>query len=149
MADPENFGGGYNKNFKHKTSKIRMSSLKLRLTFRPKSEIFRKFKRFFRPKSSGLQKKKKVFTEIETDFSEIQTFFPPKIRWSPKKKKKKKTSSPRLRLIFRPKSLGLAWWGGMHPEKETDFLKWRLIFRPKSLVLGCIPPPPPPPYIRH
>ena len=58
--------GGDNKNFKHKTSKIRMSSLKLRLIFRPKSEI--------------------------------RTFFPPKIRWSPKTKKR---SSPRLRLIFR------------------------------------------------
>ena len=53
----------------------------------------RKFKRFFRPKSGALQIKKKVFNEIETDFrpkSEIQTFFPPEIRWSPKKKKKKK-----------------------------------------------------------
>ena len=29
-------------------------------------------------------------------------FFPPKIRWSPKKKKKR--SSPKLRVIFRPKS---------------------------------------------
>ena len=53
VADPENFGGGG--DFKHKTSKIRMSSPKLRVIFRPKSEI--------------------------------QTFFSPKIRWSPKKKK--------------------------------------------------------------
>ena len=35
--------------------------------------------------------------------SETQTFFPPKIRWSPKKKKKKR-SSPKFRVIFRPKS---------------------------------------------
>ena len=41
-------------DLKHKTSKIRMSSPKLRLIFRPKSEI--------------------------------QTFFSPKFRWSPKKK---------------------------------------------------------------
>ena len=54
MADLENFGRG---DFKHKTSKIRMSSPKLRVIFRPKSEI--------------------------------QAFFSPKIRWSPKKKKKK------------------------------------------------------------
>ena len=54
VADPENFGGG---GFEAKTSNIRMSSPKLRLIFRPKSEI--------------------------------QTFFPPKIKWSPKKKKKK------------------------------------------------------------
>ena len=52
VADPENFGGG---DLKHKTSKIRMSSPKLRVIFRPKSEI--------------------------------QTFFSPKFRWSPKKKK--------------------------------------------------------------
>ena len=55
VADPENFGGG---GFEAKTSKIRMSSPKLRLIFRPESEI--------------------------------QTFFSPKIRWSPKKKKKEK-----------------------------------------------------------
>ena len=54
VADPENFGGG---DLKHKTSKIRMSSPKLRVIFRPKSEI--------------------------------QTFFSPKFRWSPKRKKKK------------------------------------------------------------
>ena len=50
VADLENFGGG---DFKHITSKIRMSSPKLRVIFRPKSEI--------------------------------QTFFSPKIGWSPKK----------------------------------------------------------------
>ena len=43
-------------DLKHKTSKIRMSSPKLRVIFRPNSEI--------------------------------QTFFSPKFRWSPKKKKK-------------------------------------------------------------
>ena len=35
-----------------------------------------------------------------SETSEIQRFFPPKIRWSPKKKKKKK----KVRVIFRPKS---------------------------------------------
>ena len=58
-------------DFKHKPSKIRMSSPKLRVMFGPELEI--------------------------------RTFFPPKIRWSPKKKKKKR-SSPKLRVIFRPKS---------------------------------------------
>ena len=52
MADPENFGGG---DLKHKTSKIRMSSPKLRVIFWPNSEI----QTFFRPNSGGLQKKKK------------------------------------------------------------------------------------------
>ena len=105
MADLENFGGG---DFKHKTSKIQMSSPKLRVIFRPKSEI----QTFFRPQSGGLQKKKeqkkKVFTEIESDFSaEIgnsNVFFPHNQVVSKKKKKKKKRSSPKLRVIFRPKS---------------------------------------------
>ena len=35
--------------------------------------------------------------------SEIWRFFPPKVRWSPEKKKKKKVFA-KLRLIFRPKS---------------------------------------------
>ena len=72
--------------FKHKTSKIRMSNTEIETDF--SAEIGHS-NVFFRPKSGGLQKKKKkkVFTEIETDFSEIQTFFAPKIRWSPKKKK--------------------------------------------------------------
>ena len=92
-----------------KQKKNKKSSPKLRVIFRPK------FKRFFRPKAGGLQKKK-VFTKIETDFS---------------------AEIVRFRLV-----------GGMHPEMETDFSKWRLIFRPKSLVLGwwggCIPPLNPP-----
>ena len=87
MADPENFGGG---DLKHKTSKIRMSSRKLRVIFRPNAEI----QTFFRPKSGGLQKKKKRSSPklrmIFRPKSEIQAFFSPKIRWSPEKKKKKK-----------------------------------------------------------
>ena len=65
----------------------------------------RKFEGFFRPKSGGLRKKRcspKLRLIFRPKF-EIQRFFPPKIRWSPKKKKKKR-SSPKLRLIFRPKS---------------------------------------------
>ena len=74
---------------KKKKKKKKRSSPKLRLIFRPKSEI--------------------------------QTFFSPKIRWSPKKKKKR--SSPKLRLIFRPDSLRLGRWGGMHPEMEPNYSK--------------------------
>ena len=102
------WGGG----FKHKTSKIQMSSPKLRVIFRPKSEI--------------------------------QTFFSPKIRWSPKKKR----SSPKLRVIFRPKSLGLGWWGGDASrngaelfEIEAGFSAEIVTFR---LVGGMHPPHPPP-----
>ena len=46
-----------------------------------------------------------VFTEIESDFSaEVgsSNVFLAKIRWSPKKKKKR--FSPKLRVIFWPKS---------------------------------------------
>ena len=87
VADPENFGGG---DLKHKTSKIRMSSPKLRVIFRPNSEI--------------------------------QTFFSPKIRWSPKKKKKKKIFT-KIESDFSPDSLRLGRWGGMHPEMEPNYSK--------------------------
>ena len=97
--------------FKNKTSKIRMSSPKLRVIFRPKAEI----QTFFRPKSGGLQKKKKRSSpKLRVIFrpkSEIQVFFSPKIRGLQKKKR----SSPKLGVIFRPGLLGLGWWGGMHP----------------------------------
>ena len=123
MADLENFGGG---DFKHKTSKIRMSSPKLRAIFRPKSEI----QTFFRPKSGGLQKKKKRSSpKLRVIFrpkSEIQTFFSPKIRWSPRKKKR---FSPKLRVIFRPDSLRLGWWGECIP-------KWSRIIRNRGWFFG-------------
>ena len=70
----------------------------------------RKFKRVFRPKTGGLQKKeeKKIFTKIETDFpakiGNSNVFSAQKQVVSKKKKKKEKRSSPKLRLIFRPKS---------------------------------------------
>ena len=52
-------------DFKHKTAKIRMSSPKLRVIFRPKSEI----QTIFSPKIRCSPKKKKVFTKIESNFS--------------------------------------------------------------------------------
>ena len=145
VADPENFGGG---DLKHKTSKIRMSSPKLRVIFRPNSEI----QTFFSPKFrwSPKKKKKRSSPKLRVIFrpkSEIQTFFSPKFRWSQKKKKKKKRSSPKLRLIFRRIRYVYVGGGGMHPEMEPNYSKQRLIFRPKSLLLGwwggCIPPIPP------
>ena len=94
-ADLENFGGG---DFKHKPSKIRMSSPKLRVIFRPKSEI----RTFFPPKirwSPKKKEKKKIFTEIESDFSaeigNLNVFSVQNQVVS--KKKKKKRSSPKLR----------------------------------------------------
>ena len=53
----------------------------------------REFKGFFRPKLGDLQKKKRSSPKFRVIFrpkSKIQRFFPPEIRWSPKKKKKKK-----------------------------------------------------------
>ena len=112
VADPENFGGG---GFEAKTSKIRMSSPKLRVIFRPKSEI--------------------------------QTFFSPKIRWSPKKKKKKR-SSPKLRVIFRPDSLRLGRWGGDASRIGAELFKIEADFSAKivtfRLVGGDASPHPPP-----
>ena len=62
-----------------------------------------------------------VFTKIETDFS-VKRFLAQNQVVS-KKKKKKKRSSPELRVIFRPDSLRLGWWGGMHPEMEPNYSK--------------------------
>ena len=95
-----------------------MSSPKLRVIFRPKSEI--------------------------------QTFFSPKFRWSPKKKKKKQNKKvfTKIETDFSPDWLRLGRWGGMHPEMEPNYSKQRLIFRPKSLLLGWwggMHPPHPPP----
>ena len=60
-----------------------------------------------------------------SESSEIQTFFPPKIRWSPKKKR----SSPKLRLIFRPKSEIQTFAGGCFPMGGGGLF---LIFHEKS-----------------
>ena len=49
VADLENFKVG--RDFKHKTSKIRMFSPKFRVIFRPNAKI----QTFFRPKSGGLR----------------------------------------------------------------------------------------------
>ena len=133
---------------KHKTSKIRMSSPKLRVIFRPKSEI----QTFFSPRFrwSPKTKKKKVFTKIESDFSaEIgnSNVFFAQIQVVSKKKNKKKKVFTKIETDFSPDSLRLGRWGGMHPEMEPNYSKHRLIFRPKSLLLdwwgGCIPPSPP------
>ena len=89
------------------------------------------------------KKKKKVFIEIGTDFSEIQTFFPPKTGGLQKKKK----VFTEMETDFSAKIVRLRLVGGMYPKMDTDFSKWRLIFRPKSLVLGWLggmhPPIPP------
>ena len=133
--------------------KIR-SSPKLSPIFRPKSEGF------FRPKSGGLQKTKKVFAEIEPDFS-------PKIRNSKVfsaqnqvvSKEKNKRSSPKLSLIFRPKSEiqtfegGLFSYGGglfsiFHQKSVSKALK-TCDFAYFTSQWGGSSPPPAPPWLRY
>ena len=154
MADPENFGGG---DLKHKTSKIRISSPKLRVIFRPNSEI----QTFFLPKFrwSPKEKKKKVFTKIETDFSaEIgnSNVFFAQIQVVSKKKKKKKKEVftkietdfsnvffaqiqvfTKIETDFSPDSFRLGRWGGDASrngaelfETEADFLAKIVTFTP-------------------
>ena len=92
-----------------------------------------------------------IFTKIDSDLSaelgNSNVFFRPNSVGLQKKKKKR--SSPKLRLIFRPDSLRLGRWGRMHPEMEpnlfeteADFLAKIVTFR---LVGGMHPPHPPPP----
>ena len=75
----------------------------LRRNVSERSEI----QRFFPPKIRWSPKKKKVFAKIQSDFSaKIQhsnVFFRPKLG-DLQKQKKKKRSSPKFRVIFRPKS---------------------------------------------
>ena len=106
-----------------KKKKKKRSSPKLRLIFRPKSEI--------------------------------QTFFPPKIRWSPKKKR----SSPKLRLIFRPISEIQTFEGGLFPygggyfqfftKNRPQKHQKRAILHTSQANGGLEPPPRPPPWLRY
>ena len=105
-----------------------------------------------------------------SESSKIQSFLPPKIRWSPKKKKvftnfetdfsakirnsklfsaqnqvvsKKKRSSPILRLIFWPKSGIQSFFPPKirwSPKKKRSSPILRLIFRPKSGIQSFFPP---------
>ena len=110
-------------DFKHKTSKIRMSSPKLRVIFRPKSEI----QTFFSPKIrwSPKKKKKKVFTKIETDFSaefgNSNVFFAQNQVVSIKKKKKKVFT--KIESDFSAGFVTFSQVGGMHPELEPNYSK--------------------------
>ena len=117
----------------------------------------RKFEGFFRPKSVGLQKKKKkVFAEIESDFSaEIQhlnVFFAQNQVVS----KKKKRSSPKLSLIFRPNSEIQTFQGGCFLMggaifnfsqkiglKSIKNVRFWILHKPMG---GLEPPPAPPGY---
>ena len=89
-----------------KPSKIRLSSPKLRVNFGPRSEI----RTIFPPKirCSPKKQKKKVFTEIESEFwAEIGNSNDFSAQNQVFSKKKKKRSSLKLRVVFRPKPLAL------------------------------------------
>ena len=118
----------------------------------------RKFKGFFRPKSDGLQKKKKRSSSIlRLNFrskSEIQRFFLPKIRWSPKKKKKKKKGLHRFwGWFFGPTRKSKRLRGGCFPMGGyfQFFTKNRLQHHQKGAILhtskpmGGLEPPHPAP----
>ena len=132
VADPENFGGG---GFEAKTSKIRMSSPKLRLIFRPKSEI----QTFFLPKirwSPKKKKKKRSSPKLRLIFrpkSEIQTFFLPKIRWSPKKKKKKKVFT-KIETDFSAGFVTFRSVGGNASRNGAELFKIRADFSAKIVT---------------
>ena len=120
-------------------SKKKRSSPKLKVIFRPTTKI----QRFFPPKLrwSPKKKKKKVFTEIESNFSaEIRNIY--KGLFRPKLgglQKKKKRSSPKLRVIFRPTTkiqrfLHPKLGGLQKKKKKRSSPKLRVIFRPISQI---------------
>ena len=87
-----------------------------------------------------------------SETSEIQTFFPPKVRWSPKKKKR---SSPKFRVIFLPSFASSNVWGGLFLYggaifhfshkiglKSTKYMRFCILHKPMGG--GSSPPPPPP-----
>ena len=120
---------------KKKKKKKKRSSPKLRVIFRPKSEIHTFFSHKIR-----WSPEKKVFTKIESDFSaEIgnsNVFFDQKQVVSKKKKKKKVFTK------IEPDSLRLGWWGGGNGAElfkiEADFSAKIVTFR---LVGGDASPP--------
>ena len=112
----------------------------------------------FSAQNQVVSKKKRSSPKLSLIFrpkSEIQRFFPPKIRWSPKKKKKrkkKKRSSQKLSRIFRPKSEIQTFEGGLFSYggaifnfsqklglKSTKNVQFCILHKP----MGGLEPPPP------
>ena len=120
-----------------------------------------KYKGFFLPKLGDLQKKKKkVFVKIQSTFSaKIQRFFPPKLRWSTKKKKKGKGLHQNWDWYFvqfckfRRLRGGLFSNGGaiFHFShkiglKSTKNMRFCILHKPMG---GARAPPAPPPWLRY
>ena len=114
-------------DLKHKTSKIRMSSPKLRVIFRPKSEI----QTFFSPKIRWSSRKKRSSPKLRVIFrpkSEIQTII--------------ETDFSAGFVTFRSVGGDASRTGAELFEIEADFSAKIVTFR---LVGGMHPPHPPPP----
>ena len=122
-------------------------------------EMSRKFKGFFRPKLGDLQKKKKKrsspkFRVIFRPKSKIQTFFPPKFRWSPKKKKKKKKVFAKIQGDFSSNfACSNVWvgalfvWGGLFSifhRKSASKAQKTCDFAYFTSQWGGLEPPSPP-----
>ena len=124
-----------------------MSSPKLRVIFRPKSEI----QTFFSPKIRWSPKnKKKVFTKIESDFSaEIgnsNVFF---ARIQVVSKKKKKKVFTKIESDFSAGFVTFRLVGGDASRNGAELFEIEADFSAKIVTLrlvggGCIPPSPPP-----
>ena len=135
VADPENFGGG---GFEAQNLKNSDVFTKIESDFSAAIGNSNDFFAQIQVVSKKKKKKKRSSPKLRVIFrpkSEIQTFFSPKFRWSPKKKKKEKGLHQNWDWFFAG-LVRLGRWGGMHPEMEPNYSKQRLIFRPKSLLLG-------------
>ena len=86
--------------------------------------------------------------------SEIQTFFPPKIRWSPKKKKKNwDWFFGQIRIFKRLRGVVFLWGGGAIFNfsqkiglKSTKNVRFCIFHKPMEGARAPRPPPPPPGY---
>ena len=145
MADPENFGGG---GFEAQNLKNSDVFTKIESDF--SAEIGHS--NVFFAQIQVVSKKKRSSPKLRVIFRpklEIQTFFSPIFRWSPKKKKKKKKKGLHQNwdwffaglVTFRSMGWDASRNGAEIFETEADFSAKFVTFR---LVGGMHPPHPPP-----
>ena len=144
VADPENFGGG---GFEAQNLKNSDVFTKIETDFSAEvgnSNVFFAQNQVV----SKTKKKKRSSPKLRVIFrpkSEIQTFFSPKIRWSPKKKKKFLT---KIETDFSAGIVTFKSVGGDASRNGAELFKIRADFSAKivtfRLVGGMHPPHPPP-----
>ena len=122
-----------------------------------------KFEGFFLPKLGDLKKKKKKssspkFRVIFRPKCEIQRFFPPKIRWSPKTKKK---VFAKIQNDFSSNFANSDVWGGLFSYGGGAFFRFsqkiglkstknmRFAYFTSQWGGSSSPAPPPPPWLRY